>query len=133
LATEAVRYISYLDALFIHFELIQLMGEPRRGVFDRSLVESALSRPRQAAAYENADLVRQAATLCYGLIKNHPWLGGNKRTATAIVNEFRKRNDLALAASIAETLELVLAVEADRWDVDEIEDWLRRHTTQVGA
>ena len=110
MATEAVRYLSYIDALFIHFELMHLMGEPRRGVFDRSLVDSALARPRQAAAYENADLIRQAATLCNGLIKNHPWLGGNKRTATAIVNEFLKRNGFALAASIAETLELVLAV-----------------------
>lgn len=112
---------------------MQLMGEPRRGVFDRPLLESALARPRQAAAYENADIVRQATTLCYGLIKNHPWLGGNKMTATAIVNEFLKHNGFVLAASIAETLKLVLAVEADQWDVDEIESWLRRHTTQLGA
>lgn len=132
MATEPVRYLSYLDALLIHFELMQLMGEPRRGVFDRPLLESALARPRQAAAYENADVVRQAATLCYGLIKNHPWLGGNKRTATAIVNEFLKRNGFVLAASIAETVALVLAVEADQWDVDEIESWLRGHTSQAG-
>ena len=112
---------------------MHLMGEPRWGVFDRSPVESVLARPQQAAAYENADLIRQAATLCYGLIKNHPWLGGNKRTATAIVNEFLKRNDFVLAASIAETLELVLAVEADHWKVDEIENWLRQHTIQVGT
>jgi len=131
LATEVVRYLSYLDALFIHFELMQLMGEPRRGVFDRSLLESALARPQQSAAYENADLIRQAATLCYGLIKNHPWLGGNKRTATAIVNEFLKRNGFVLAASIAETVDLVLAVEASRWDVAEIESWLRRHATRI--
>lgn len=133
MATDAVRYLSYLDALFIHFELMHLMGESRRSVFDRSLVESALARPRQAAAYENADLIRQAATLCYGLVKNHPWLGGNKRTATAIVNEFLKRNGFVLAASIPETLALVVAVEADQWKVDEIENWLRRNTTQLGA
>lgn len=133
MATDEVRYLTYLDALFIHFELMRLMGEPRRGVFDRSLVESALARPQQAAVYENADLIRQAATLYYGLIKNHPWLGGNKRTATAIVNEFLKRNGFVLAASIAETLELVLAIEADQWKVDEIENWLRQHTTQVGT
>lgn len=101
-------------------------------MFARPLLESALARPRQAAAYENADLIRQAATLCYGLIKNHPWLGGNKRTATAIVNEFLKRNGFMLAASISETLELVLAVEADRWKVDEVESWLRQHTNQTG-
>lgn len=131
MATKAVRYLSYLDALIIHFELMRLMGEQRRGVFDRSLIESALARPRQAATYENADLIRQAATLYYGLIKNHPWLGGNKRTATAIVNEFLKRNGFALAAATAETLEMVFAIEADQWKVDEIENWLRQHTTQI--
>jgi hypothetical protein len=57
-----VRYLSYLDALFIHFELMRLMGEKRRGVFDRSLIESASARPQQAATYENADLIRQSAT-----------------------------------------------------------------------
>jgi death-on-curing protein len=133
LGIEPVRYLSYLDALLIHFELMHLMGEPRRGVFDRPLLESALARPRQAAAYENADIVRQAATLCYGLIKNHPWLGGNKRTATAIVNEFLKRNGFVLAASIAETVDLVLTVEEDQRKVDEIESWLRQHTTQAGT
>lgn len=133
LATNEVRYLSYLDALFIHLELMRLMVEPRRGVFDRSLVESALAPPKQAAAYENADLIRQASTLYYGLIKNHPWMGGNKRTATAIVNEFLKHNGFVLSASIAETLELVLAVEAGQWKVDEIENWLRQHTTQVGT
>ncbi len=110
---------------------MQLMGERRYGVFDRSLVESALARPRQAAAYENANLTRQAATLYFGLIKNHPWLGGNKRTATAIVNEFLKRNGYVLAASAGETLELVLSIEADQWKVDEIENWLRQHTTRI--
>lgn len=65
--------------------LMRYYGEVRYGVADRTLVESALARPQQAAAYENADLIRQAATWCFGLIKNHPWIGGNKRTATVIM------------------------------------------------
>ncbi len=52
--------------------------EVRYGVFEPSLIESALARPQQAAAYANADLPAQAATLCFGLIKNHPWVGGNR-------------------------------------------------------
>ena len=73
----------------MHFELMQYVGEVRYGVFDRSLIESALARPQQAAAYDQADLFAQAATLCFGLIKNHPWIGGNKRTATYLVEKFR--------------------------------------------
>jgi len=104
---------------------MRLSGETHYGVFDRSLVESALARPKQAATYEAADLIRQAATLCYGLIRNHPWVGGNKRTATAISNEFLKRNGSIIVAATEELLDLVFAVEGRRWEVDEVENWLR--------
>ena len=126
-AGEGAKYISYAEAVLLHIELMRLWGETRYGVFDRALAESALARPEQAAAYEGADLIRQAATLCYGLIKNHPWIGGNKRTATALVDEFLYRNGLNLAAPAAGLVELVLAVEAERWQVDEVEAWLRQH------
>jgi death on curing protein len=126
LATE-VRYVSYPEAVFIHVRLMRLIGEERYGVFDRSLIESALSRPRQAAAYEGADLFRQAATLCFGLVKNHPWVGGNKRTATAITDEFLFRNGVELLAQPVDLLEMVLAVESDRWGIGEVESWLRRN------
>jgi death-on-curing protein len=102
-----------------------LLKERRYGVFDRALVESALARPQQAARYENADLIRQAATLCFGLIKNHPWVGGNKRTVTAVTDEFLYRNGYELRATVAETVEMVLAVESDRWGVGELDAWLR--------
>jgi death-on-curing protein len=107
-------------------------GESHFAVGNRSLIESALAHPKHAA-YENADLIRQAETLCFGLIKNHPWVGGNKRPATAIIREFLWLNRHPLSASNAETLELVLAVEADRWKVGEVESWLRRHTSWVGT
>ena len=130
MATE-IRYVSYAEAVFIHVRLMRLVGEERCGVFDRSLIESALARPRQAAAYEGADLFRQAATLCLGLIKNHPWVGGNKRTATAVVDEFLFRNGVELTSAPAQVIEMVLAVEADRWEVGEVEAWLRQHGRDI--
>jgi hypothetical protein len=66
LAISGTRYISYPEAVLIHMELMRLVGETRYGIFDRTLIESALARPRQAANYENADVLRQAATLWYG-------------------------------------------------------------------
>ena len=110
---------------------MQRLGESRFGVDSRALIESALARPQQAAAYENADIIRQAATLYFGLIKNHPWLGGNKRTATAIVDEFLYRNAYELKTEINEIIELVLVIEADRFAVDEIESWLRQRVFKL--
>jgi death on curing protein len=101
------------------------LNEIRFGVDSRALIESALARPQQSATYENADLVRQSATLYFGLIKNHPWLGGNKRTATALIDEFLYRNGYEIQCEISEIIELVLAIESDKFKVDEIENWLR--------
>jgi death on curing protein len=131
LATEQTRYVTYAEAVLIHVLVMRYFGETHYGVDNRALIESALARPMHAATYENADLVRQAATLCSGLIKNHSWVGGNKRTATAITREFLRLNRYKLSASNAETLELVLAVESDRWKVDEVEGWLRQYTTRI--
>jgi death-on-curing protein len=97
--------------------------ETRYGVDHRSLIESALARPKHAAIYENADVIRQAATLCFGLIKNHPWLGGNKRTASQLT--LVELNGYILKYEISEMIEMVLAVESDAWKIDEIESWLR--------
>lgn len=125
------HYIEYLEAVEIHFELMWFYGETRIGVFEPGLIKSALARPRHAAEYENADIFRQAATLCYGLIKNHPWQGGNKRTATALTDSFLWRNGWNIDADLVEIIELSLKVEADEWQIDEIENWLKVHSTQV--
>lgn len=101
------------------------VGETRFGVFDKALVESAINRPRHAAALEGADLLRQAATLLFGLIKNHPWEGGNKRTATFLMTVFLKRNGLKLKIRSDEIIDTCLKVERDEWSTDEIEAWLR--------
>ena len=127
MATEKVSYLDLTEAVKFHILYMRKIGEIRIGVFDKNLIESALVRPQQAAAYENADLIRQAATLCFGLIKNHPWQGGNKRTATFLTNLFLKRNGFKIAAQTSDLIEMVLAVESDFWNVDEIENWLRLH------
>ena len=131
MAIEGIRYISYVEAIVLHFELMAYFGEVRYGVMEPTLIQSALARPQHAAVYENADLFRQAATLCFGLIKNHPWVGGNKRTATAIVDEFLFRNGFDVIVKRGETYKMVLAVESDQYGVDDIEAWYRQRATKT--
>lgn len=127
MATEKIVYLDYPEAVYLHIRLMQRVGEIRFGVADPTSIQSALARPRQAAHYENADLIRQSATLCFGLIKNHPWLGGNKRTATMLVAEFLFRNGYKVTALPPAIIAMVLAVEADQFGVDKIEAWYRQH------
>lgn len=117
--------------MLIHIELIRQLGETRCGVFDRSLIESSLTRPRQAAAYGQADIHAQAASLLFGFIKNHPWVEGNKRTATALTRIFLRRNGQKLTAAVGEIIDRVHEVEADRIGEEEIADWLRGSTARA--
>ena len=86
MATEKFVYLTLQEAVKFHVLYMRKVGETRFGVFDKTLIESALARPRQAARYENADLIRQAATLCFGLIKNHP-LGRRQQTHRYLFNQ----------------------------------------------
>jgi hypothetical protein len=70
LATDETVYISYSEAVLIHIRLMQALGETRYGVDFRQLIESALRHLQHAAIYENADLIRQSATLLYRLNQN---------------------------------------------------------------
>ena len=131
MATEPTVYLTYAEAVVEHIELMRRLGETRYGVFDRTLIESALARPQQAASYGQADLPSQAATLCFGLIKNHPWADGNKRTATHLTDHFLKLNGCEIIATAPEVVEMVMAVESDRWDVERLIQWMREHTQLV--
>lgn len=128
---DEVFYIDYIEAVDLHFALMKLWGETRYGVDSRDLIESALARPKHAAIYENADIIRQAASLCFGLAKNHPWTGGNKRTASFLMEEFLFRNGFELTATSKDLYEMSLTVESDAWKVDEIENWLRSRVKEI--
>lgn len=124
-------YVELEDALWLHFDLMRQWAETRCGLDHRGLLESALGRPKHAAVYEDADIVEQAATLCFGLIKNHPWCGGNKRTATHIMEAFTKLNGFRIDYEDREMLRMVYAVESSEWKVEEIEEWLRPRTSKI--
>lgn len=131
MATDEILYIEYPEAVALHFEIMFEFGETRIGIAEPNLVESALARPKHAAVYEDAGVIRQAATLCFGLIKNHPWHGGNKRTATALTDSFLHRNGFDLKVFLNEIIELSLNIESDIWKVDEIEKWLRNKVGKI--
>ena len=129
--SDEILYIEYDQAVWLHFDLMWHWNEIHIGVDRRDLIESALARPKQTAAYENGDVVRQAASLCFGLIKNHPWRGGNKRTATYITRTFLYVNGLDLEYEVEDMVAMVLAVESDQWKVSEVDEWLRERVRKV--
>jgi death-on-curing protein len=120
-----ILHLNCEKAIELHIELMNSFNETRCGLGSREMLESALARPKNAAIYENADIIRQTASLYFGLVKNRIWRGGNKRTATILIKEFLEINGFQVNWTLEEVMQLGRNVDTDTWKVDEIENWLR--------
>ena len=102
------------------------------GIRDQGLLESALARPQNIASYEpDADLARLAAAYGYGIIKNHPFIDGNKRTGYVVMESFLVLNGQSLIASEEEKYPIVIAVADGTMSEDEFAEWLRERLASV--
>lgn len=99
------------------------------GVRDERLLESALARPQQLYAYGDPtpDLADLAASLAFGISKNHPFVDGNKRSAHVTYRTFLALNDAELEATPEEKYLTILALAESRMSEREFADWLRTH------
>ena len=97
------------------------------GTRDIGLLESALARPMQLAAYGTPDVAALAASYGYGLAKNHPFIDGNKRTAFVAVELFLLLNGWELTATDAQCVLSMLAVAAGTLDEATYAEWIRGH------
>lgn len=91
-------WIDYRDALALHDRVVALFGGPE-GVRDDALLESALARPLQLLTYaESAGTVAMAAAYTVGIVRNHPFTGGNERTAFLVGILFLELNGYRFGA-----------------------------------
>ena len=95
------------------------------GLRDAGLLESALTRARNAWAYGEDDLVALAALYAEGLAKNHPFVDGNKRAAFLAAIAFLQLNGMTFAAGEADAATQTLALAAGEIDAAAFADWLR--------
>lgn len=90
---------EFLQADAVHFLHGQSLREfgGHHGLRDEGLLASALARPENRFAYagDNVDLFDLAAAYAFGLVRNHPFLDGNKRTGWASAILFLRLNGLA--------------------------------------
>ena len=100
------------------------------GTRDAGLLESALARPMQLAAYGTPDVAALAASYGYGLAKNHPFIDGNKRTAFVAVELFLLLNGWELTATDAQCVLSMLAVAAGTLDEVAYAEWIRGHISR---
>ena len=121
------RWLVVPHLLAIHADQIRSHGGAV-GLRDRSLLESALQRPRNLLGYDaNADLAALAAAYGFGLARNHPFVDGNKRVAFQAMYLFLGLNGFRIDAPEGEVVTTILALASDNLDESALAAWIRRH------
>jgi death-on-curing protein len=125
------RWIRLGEATAIHAEQIAEHGG-LEGIRDQGLLESALARPENLAAYGKPDVCDLAAAYAYGLARNHPFADGNKRTAFVASATFLILNGRDLTATEVNVVETVLKLAAGALPEAELADWFRANSREIG-
>ena len=123
-----MKVLSKRQILLLHQQLVdETGGSP--GLRDEGLLDSALNAPFQAFGGTSAfpSLQQKAARLCYGLVKNHPFIDGNKRIGAHAMLVFLALNGIELEYTQSELSDLFLAVAAGDSGYEEILCWLLDH------
>ncbi len=96
------------------------------GLRDEGLMLSALARPENIQAYEpEADIFRLAAAYCTGVVKNHPFIDGNKRTGVLCAVVFLGINGVELSFDEATIVAMIYGLAASEVTELQLEEWLR--------
>ena len=101
-------------------------GSP--GIRDASLLDSALARPLNRAAYGKPDAAELAAAYAFGLAANHPFVDGNKRIAFVAMELFLALNGHELVADDAGCVMTMLAMAAGTMKEADFAEWVRRNS-----
>jgi death-on-curing protein len=118
-------WIDDRDVLVLHDRLLALHGGAP-GLRDHGLLKSALARPQQHFAYaESADIVDMATAYTAGIVRNHPFVDGNKRTGFVVGILFLELNGYRFTASEEDAAQAVLALAAGNLDEAGYSSFLR--------
>ena len=116
------------QVLMLHTELVTITGGTD-GVRDFGLLSSALNAPFQQ--FDNVELFptiqQKASRLGYGLIKNHPFLDGNKRIGVHTMLVFLEINGISLEHTQEELYTIVLDVASGKSEIEELTKWILNH------
>jgi death-on-curing protein len=118
------------ECLALHdMMLAQYGGCP--GIRDEGLLESALARPQQLHHYGKPGMPEMAAAYTAGIVKNHPFLDGNKRTGFMLGAGFLERNGYEFTATETEVVIRTLALAAGEMSEADYAAWLQANANKA--
>lgn len=123
-----MKWMSKEQVLSLHSELITEFGGVD-GIRDEAMLDSALNTPFQT--FEGVDLypgvIEKAARIGYGLVKNHPFVDGNKRIGTHIMLVFLSLNNILLEYEDDDLIDVVLSIASGDMDDAKLREWIEDH------
>mgnify|MGYP001587384011 FL=1 len=124
-----MSYLTAEQVLFTHFRLIEETGGSH-GIRDIPLLQSAVARPMATFGSDDLypDIFSKAAALMHSIIKNHPFVDGNKRTAITAASLFLIRNKHQIKAANKELERFTLKAASTNVELEEIAAWFRKHS-----
>jgi death-on-curing protein len=120
-------WLSTEVALALHDRLLSDFGGPP-GLRDRGLLDSAMARPKQLYAYSDPSMPQLAAAYAAGILRNHPFVDGNKRLGFLLAYVFLARNGYDLKAREAEAAQAVLDLASGLLSEEVFARWLADHS-----
>jgi death on curing protein len=122
-----IKFPSVTEILSLHAEALKRYGGAD-GLRDASLLDSALAQPMASfgGKYLHEDLFLMAAAYLFHLVKNHPFVDGNKRTGLSVALAFLDINGVTIDRGTEELFEVTMAVAEGRLTKHEIATALRR-------
>ena len=121
-----MRYLTLSEVFEIYRRIMERSGGTV-GIHSLGALESALAQPRLTFGGEELypTIVEKAAALGFSLIKNHPFVDGNKRTGHAAMETFLFLNGFEIDAAVDEQEQVILQVASGELGREAFTDWLR--------
>lgn len=122
-------FLTLKDVLNIHQQLINNHGG-HPGIRDIKLLDSALNYPKATfnQEYVHRDIYHMAAAYVFGIIKNHPFIDGNKRTGFVVVVSFLAYNGIGLNSKEPELYELIMNIAQSHISEDNVALFFKNNT-----
>lgn len=126
-----MKYLTPEQVLFIHSRLVDETGG-LHGIRDLGLLQSAVSRPQATFSGKELypDVFHKAAALMESLIRNHPFIDGNKRTAITSAGIFLEMNGYFLETSQKELERFTLTMAIERVSIQDAAEWFKEFSSK---
>lgn len=126
-----IKYLTTEEILYLHFKVIQDYGG-LHGVRNEHSIASIVNAPRQevfgSKLYKT--VYEQTAYYIRALIKEHPFIDGNKRTAVSVAYVFLHRNNILLTAQPKDLENFAVNVAVNKLTIAQIANWIKLNTTK---